>query len=232
MAQHRTQNQVFCHFLKFASLVFLEIAYNDRLQQCLTSSRGRIHEKFWAPKLGHNWAQDQVFFCHFLKLGSLAYLQIAYRDSWQQCITSIRGKTHEKKFLGPKRSKNRPKICFFTFSQVQYISFSLNCIGWQLGTLSKTTSRGKTNEKFHVTQIGSRIRFFTIFSRLDHCTRWQLGTMSNIQQSSNFQKNFVAQIGAEMIFVILMLSNFHLLVYGNLCLCLCCLCVFSSDELF
>ena len=56
MAQHRTQNEVFCYFLKFVSLVFLEIAYNDRLQQCLTSSRGRIHEKFWAPKLGHNLA--------------------------------------------------------------------------------------------------------------------------------------------------------------------------------
>ena len=43
----------FGHFLKFASLVFLEIAYDDSLQQCLKSSRDKIHEKnFWGPKLG------------------------------------------------------------------------------------------------------------------------------------------------------------------------------------
>ena len=37
---------VFFYFLKFGSLVFLEIAYNVSLQQCLTSSRGEIHEKY------------------------------------------------------------------------------------------------------------------------------------------------------------------------------------------
>ena len=36
MGQNRAQNKVFCYFLKFDSLVFLEIAYNDSLQQCLT----------------------------------------------------------------------------------------------------------------------------------------------------------------------------------------------------
>ena len=42
----------FCHFLKFSSLVFLEIAYNDSLQQFLTCSRGNIHEKnLGGPKL-------------------------------------------------------------------------------------------------------------------------------------------------------------------------------------
>ena len=35
----------FCHLLKFGSLVFLEITYNDSLQQFLTSSRHKIHEK-------------------------------------------------------------------------------------------------------------------------------------------------------------------------------------------
>ena len=47
----------FPHFLKFGSLVFLEIACNDSLQQCLTSSRGITYEKkFWGPNLGQNWA--------------------------------------------------------------------------------------------------------------------------------------------------------------------------------
>ena len=37
----------FFHFLKFDSLVFveLEIAYNGSLQQCVTSGRGKIHKK-------------------------------------------------------------------------------------------------------------------------------------------------------------------------------------------
>ena len=48
---NQTQNEVFCHFLEFGSLVFLEIAYNDGLQQCLTSSRGKAREKF-SPNLG------------------------------------------------------------------------------------------------------------------------------------------------------------------------------------
>ena len=47
-------NKVFCHFLKFSSLVFLEISYNDSLQQCLTPSGGKTHEK----KLGVQiWAK-------------------------------------------------------------------------------------------------------------------------------------------------------------------------------
>ena len=41
-------NYIFCHFLRLGSLFFLKIAYSDNLQQCLTSSRGKIHEKsFW-----------------------------------------------------------------------------------------------------------------------------------------------------------------------------------------
>ena len=41
---------------EFGSLVFFEIAYNDGLEQYLTSSRGETHEKYlggrFAPKLG------------------------------------------------------------------------------------------------------------------------------------------------------------------------------------
>ena len=41
----------FLPFLNCSLLVFLEITYNDTLQQCLTSSIGKIHEKiFWGPK--------------------------------------------------------------------------------------------------------------------------------------------------------------------------------------
>ena len=43
----------FCHFLRFSSLIFLEITYNASLQQCLTSSRDKIHgKKCWGSNLG------------------------------------------------------------------------------------------------------------------------------------------------------------------------------------
>ena len=45
MGKNQVQNKVFSHSLKFGSLVFLDIAYNDSLQQCLTSIRGKIYKK-------------------------------------------------------------------------------------------------------------------------------------------------------------------------------------------
>ena len=52
----------FLSFSKVWFIVFLEIRYNDSLQQCLTFSRGKIHEKhFWGPNLdrrGQNQAQN------------------------------------------------------------------------------------------------------------------------------------------------------------------------------
>ena len=44
MGQNQVQNLVFCHFLKFGSLIFLEITDNDSLQQWLTSSRDKIYK--------------------------------------------------------------------------------------------------------------------------------------------------------------------------------------------
>ena len=68
--------RVFCHFLEFGSLVFLEIAYNDSLQQFLPSSAGKTHESiFGGPNLGQtsqNWGPklgftpfSQVWFINF-----------------------------------------------------------------------------------------------------------------------------------------------------------------------
>ena len=49
-----------CHFLKYCSLVFPDITYADSLQQCLTSSRDKIHEKkFLGPNLGQR-GQNQA----------------------------------------------------------------------------------------------------------------------------------------------------------------------------
>ena len=45
----------FCHFFKFGSLVFLEIAYSDSFQPFITSSRGKAQENiFWVLTLSQN----------------------------------------------------------------------------------------------------------------------------------------------------------------------------------
>ena len=40
------------HFLKFSSLVFLDITYNDSLQQCLLCEVKLKKKRFWRPKIG------------------------------------------------------------------------------------------------------------------------------------------------------------------------------------
>ena len=133
MDQNPTQNQVFCNFLKFGSLVFLEITYNDRLQQYTKSSRGTTYKKKFGERIwgimGQNQAQNQ-FLCHFLKFGSLDFLEIAYTDSLQQCITSDRAKTYEKIFrnqilckTGQNLAQNQVFGYFLKFNFL-FVSFS------------------------------------------------------------------------------------------------------------
>ena len=149
MDKNCSRNQVFCHFLKFGLLVILEIPYNDSLQQCVTLSRGEIHDKnIWNPNLGQRGqkrSQNQGFFCHFLKFGQLVFLRITYNDGLQKFLTSSRNKTFEKKFLRPKLGQNEPKLgpklVFLSFFQVWFITFSGNCIGRQLGTLCNYQQR-------------------------------------------------------------------------------------------
>ena len=50
----------FLSFLKFGSLVFLEIAYSDSLQQCITSNRGKPMKIFLGDQLWVKTGQDQA----------------------------------------------------------------------------------------------------------------------------------------------------------------------------
>ena len=77
--------------------------------------------------MGQNQAQNYVF-CHFLKFGSLVFLEIACNDRLQQCLTSSRDKITQKVFRDQIRPKSEPKLGFRTFSQVWFISFPRNCI--------------------------------------------------------------------------------------------------------
>ena len=53
IGQNQAWKYVSYHFLKLGWLVSLEIAFSDSLQPCVTSSRGKIHEKkIWGPSLG------------------------------------------------------------------------------------------------------------------------------------------------------------------------------------
>ena len=55
----------------FGSLVFLDIAYNDTLKQCIISSRGKIPEKkFGGPKFVPKGPKSG------LKLGFLPFSQV------------------------------------------------------------------------------------------------------------------------------------------------------------
>ena len=76
MGLNQAQNEVFPHLLEFGSYVFLEIAYNDSLLQCLTPSRGKIHKKkVWRLKFGQNgqYRVVNLFFHHFLNPDSLVF---------------------------------------------------------------------------------------------------------------------------------------------------------------
>ena len=93
-------------FLKIGSLVFSVIIHEDSWLWHLVTDRARFlkkKKKNWQSQFGPNGPKSgpKLDFCHFLKLGSLVCLEIAYNDSLQQFLTSSRGKIH-KKDLGPR----------------------------------------------------------------------------------------------------------------------------------
>ena len=127
VAQICAWNNVFCHFLRFGSLFFLKIAYSDTLQQCVTSSRGKIHEKrFWTQiwvesvKIG----SKIKFFAIFLSLSVI--FSIGQNDNSEQCLITSRGKTHKKKLgaqIWAKWPKIGPNIRFFVTSKFNSLVF-------------------------------------------------------------------------------------------------------------
>ena len=132
-------------FLKIGSLVCLilyqMIAYQDIQWQTNLYFLKKKKKKNWRPefrfegcKLGPKWG-----FHHFCEFGSLIFLKIAYRDSLQQFLISSRGKTDGKKLgfkFGANEAKFGLRLDFLLFSQVWFISFPLNYLGWQPGTMS------------------------------------------------------------------------------------------------
>ena len=80
MGQMWAQNVFFfCNFLKFGSLVFFDVTYNDSWQECLTCSRGKIHEKKKkkiGPEFGSNWLKSdpRLIFLPFSQVWCISFL--------------------------------------------------------------------------------------------------------------------------------------------------------------
>ena len=95
----------------------------------------KLAARIWVhrPKLEPKWGFSRfswVYWFYRFSWGSCTFLENAYNDSLRQYLTSIRGKTHEKKIGEPNWPKSGLKLSFSPFSQVWFISFPLNCIGW------------------------------------------------------------------------------------------------------
>ena len=82
-------------FLKIGSLVFSDIVHDDSSPWYLVTDRARFLKKNWWPKFGPKSGPKVGVFLQFLKFGSLVFLEIAYSDNLQQCLT-CRGKIQEK----------------------------------------------------------------------------------------------------------------------------------------
>ena len=93
--------------------------------KCLTC-RGKIYlQNFGGPNSG-----PKQGFLPFPKFGLLVFPEIAYNDNLQHCLSTSRGKIHEKHFWAQywvKQQKLSPKLSFLPFSQVW--CFLLNCTG-------------------------------------------------------------------------------------------------------
>ena len=125
------------------------------LQQYLTFSRSKTHthkKKNWRPRLKQNKPKSgpKLVF-HFVKSGSSVFLEIAFDDCLELCLTNSRSKTYKKS----SGSKIGQKLRLSPFSQICIISFSWYCTGLQLGTRQcLTSSRAETSEKIAWSKLG------------------------------------------------------------------------------
>ena len=68
----------FCRFIEIGSYVFLKISYNDNLQQCLTSSRGKTQEKILGVQIWTKRAKIAPVITFFAIFSSLLQVYIIF----------------------------------------------------------------------------------------------------------------------------------------------------------
>ena len=109
----------------------------------------------------------------FFKLRTMIAWQIYRRTPMSKC-------DFKKVTNGPKSG---PKLGYFLFSQLWFFSFTLNCTGCQLGTMSNYQQRSNLRKNLGAQisvkwpKIGPKIRFFAIFSSLAHQLSFKLTRM-------------------------------------------------------
>ena len=131
----------------------------------------------------------------------------------ERYLITSRGNTYKKNLVAQimvKLAKIRPKISFFViyFKFGSLVHHSLeHCL---------TTSRGKIHGKISGgPKLGPKL--FLPFSQvaslyfLDIAQDCSLGQRLASSRAETFKKNFVAEIGVQMIFSIVMLSSVHLI---------------------
>ena len=116
-----------CPSLKTGLLVFSDVVDDDSWPWYLATDEARFWKKnfFMTRPTSLNQFQNEVFH-HYLVSESLVFLEIACIDSLQQCLRSSRGKFMKKN----RRFKFGSKLGFSSFSQVWFVCFPGNCIGW------------------------------------------------------------------------------------------------------
>ena len=67
----------------------MEIAWDDSLEHCLIISRSKMYEK----KIQGQQSGSEIKVCHFLKIASLVFIDIAQACNLGQCLTSSRAET-------------------------------------------------------------------------------------------------------------------------------------------
>ena len=102
----------------------------------------------------------------FFKLRTMIAWQIYRRTPMSKC-------DFKKVTNGPKSG---PKLGYFLFSQLWFFSFTLNCTGCQLGTMSNYQQRSNLRKNLgaQISVKWPKIRFFAIFSSLAHQLSFKL----------------------------------------------------------
>ena len=112
LGQNWTQTQVFHHFLKFGSLVFLKITQDKSLEQCLTTGRGKNHLKSLGTQ---NWPEIR-FFTIFSSLHHQFSLILHRIAAWDNVYHLVELKPpKKKKMCGPNQDLTGPNYVFQHF---------------------------------------------------------------------------------------------------------------------
>ena len=135
MGQNQARNQFFCHFLKFSSLISLEIPYSDRMQQCITSTRGKPTREIFGDQI---WVKRTKispkirFFAIFSNLIHQFFFKLHKMIAQNNVKLLVELKPAKKlggSHLGQTGQNQTQNQIFWSFFRVWFISFSGNCIG-------------------------------------------------------------------------------------------------------